>query len=236
METKQNKEKKKQTFDDGRQEIITKYLSSIGHFDPLSYEQTVAMAKKAREGDKEAFDELLKRNLKYVVSVAKTCRGRGVPFEDLISEGNLGLMKAIEKYDPDKGFRFTTYAKWWILNSIHKCVDSPYQVNVLKESDIIQNSYREDYYDRGQGNDSIINDDNELEYYSSTTSQMMQFLDVREKEIIKGVFGFDGEVLTLEEIGGSLGMTVERVRQLKEGAMIKLRTVAMQMSDDEIFI
>ena len=103
-------------------ELLAKYLAHIGQGDLLTHAEEIDLSKKAKAGDTRARQRLVEKNLRLVVSVAKKYRGYGLPFEDLIQEGNIGLMKAVEKFDPDKGFRFSTYATWWIRQAVQRAV------------------------------------------------------------------------------------------------------------------
>jgi RNA polymerase primary sigma factor len=88
----------------------------------LTHQEEINLSKRAKAGDQKARQRLIEKNLRLVVSVAKKYRGYGLPFEDLIQEGNVGLMKAVEKFDPDRGFRFSTYATWWIRQAVGRAV------------------------------------------------------------------------------------------------------------------
>ena len=103
-------------------ELISSYFARIDKGALLTHAEEVHLSKRARAGDAKARTRLVEKNLRLVVSVAKKYRGYGVPFEDLIQEGNLGLMKAVDKFDPDRGWRFSTYATWWVRQAIGKAV------------------------------------------------------------------------------------------------------------------
>jgi RNA polymerase primary sigma factor len=102
--------------------LLAKYLAHIGQGKLLTHEEEVDLSKRAKAGDRRARQRLIEKNLRLVVSVAKRYRGMGLPFEDLIQEGNIGLMKAVEKYDPDRGWRFSTYATWWVRQAVQRAV------------------------------------------------------------------------------------------------------------------
>jgi RNA polymerase primary sigma factor len=103
-------------------ELLAKYLSHIGQGELLTRVEEIDLSKRVKQGDARARQKLIEKNLRLVVSVAKKYRGYGLPFEDLIQEGNIGLMKAVEKFDPDRGYRFSTYATWWIRQAVQRAV------------------------------------------------------------------------------------------------------------------
>src|ERR671913_578882 len=121
-----NLERKVESPKNGREgetpELLAKYLSHIGRGHLLTHQEEIDLSKRAKQGDQKARQRLIEKNLRLVVSVAKKYRGYGLPFEDLIQEGNIGLMKAVEKFDPDRGFRFSTYATWWIRQAVQRAV------------------------------------------------------------------------------------------------------------------
>src|ERR687894_15416 len=103
-------------------ELLAGYLAKIGRGKLLTHQQEISLSRRARAGDQSARKKLIECNLRLVVSVAKRYRGMGLPFEDLIQEGNIGLMKAVEKFDPERGWRFSTYATWWIRQAVQRAV------------------------------------------------------------------------------------------------------------------
>src|ERR671915_818677 len=106
----------------GAPELIPGYLARIGKGKLLTHQEEIDLSKRVKRGDKAARKRLIEKNLKLVVSIAKKSRGRGLSFEDLIQEGNIGLIRAVEKFDPDRGFRFATYATWWIRQAVQRAV------------------------------------------------------------------------------------------------------------------
>jgi RNA polymerase primary sigma factor len=106
----------------GAPELISGYLARIGKGKLLTHQEEIDLSKRTKKGDKAARERLIEKNLRLVVSIAKKSRGRGLPLEDLIQEGNIGLMKAVGKFDSDRGFRFSTYATWWIRQTIQRAI------------------------------------------------------------------------------------------------------------------
>ena len=257
---------------------LDKYLQEIGHEDLLTVDEEVELAQRIRKGDRKALEKLTKANLRFVVSVAKQYQNQGLSLPDLINEGNLGLIKAAEKFDETRGFKFISYAVWWIrqsilqalaeqsrivrlplnqvgsLNKINKALSKFEQENerqpsneelsemidVPKEkiSDTLRVSGRHVSVDapfvEGEDNsllDVLPNDDSPMadkglvnESLNTEIERALSTLTDREREIIKSFFGIGCQEMTLEEIGERFGLTRERVRQIKEKAIRRLKS------------
>lgn len=256
---------------------LDKYLQEIGKEDLITVEEEVELAQRIKKGDQEALEKLTKANLRFVVSVAKQYQNQGLSLPDLINEGNLGLIKAAEKFDETRGFKFISYAVWWIrqsilqalaeqsrivrlplnqvgsLNKINKAFArfeqenerTPSQeelANVLdlpkeKVSDTLRVSGRHVSVDApfsdGEDNnllDVLVNTDSPNadrglinESLSTEVERALATLTDRERDIIRYFFGIGCPEMTLEEIGEKFGLTRERVRQIKEKAIRRLR-------------
>ncbi len=129
-------------------DLLTNYFSSIRRYPLLSSQEENEIGRKARDGDRRSIDQMITSNLRLVVKIAKNYRSRGVPLLDLIEEGNLGLIHAVQKFDPDRGFRFSTYATWWIRQSIEQAIMCQSRlvrlpVHVIKEINIILKAKRQ---------------------------------------------------------------------------------------------
>ena len=250
---------------------LDKYLQEIGREELVSPEEEVELAQRIRQGDQVALEKLTRANLRFVVSVAKQYQNQGLSLPDLINEGNLGLIKAAEKFDETRGFKFISYAVWWIrqsilqalaeqsrivrlpLNQINKALGRFEQENERQPStqeladmidipkdkidDTLRVSGRHVSMDApvvdGEDNsllDVLPNDDSPMadrglnkESLSTEVERALQVLTPREREIIKCFFGIGCQEMTLEEIGENLDLTRERVRQIKENAIRKLK-------------
>jgi RNA polymerase primary sigma factor len=273
----------KKDFNDncGISRNLSKYLSEIAKRKPLSPEEEVKLTQRVRRGDQEALNELLCANLRFVVSVAKRYQNRGLALEDLINEGNLGLIKAANRFDESRGFKFISYAVWWIRQSILQAlaeqsrtirlpltmvsvvngymrkmeeleqqfereptlqeiselmdVDSHFldETIVLSSQPLSVNSHVNDNDDALVidilKNEDAVEPDQELMDNSLIIElkMVMQSLTERERRIIEMYFGIGyDKPMTLEEIGTEVHLTRERVRQIKETGIRKLRHIS----------
>ena len=257
---------------------LDKYLQEIGREELVTPDEEVELAQRIRKGDQEALEKLTRANLRFVVSVAKQYQNQGLSLPDLINEGNLGLIKAAEKFDETRGFKFISYAVWWIrqsilqalaeqsrivrlplnqvgsLNKINKALSKFEQENERqpsneelsemidvpkdKISDTLRVGSRHVSVDapfvEGEDNsllDVLPNDDSPSadrglvnESLNTEIERALSTLTDREREIINSFFGIGCQEMTLEEIGERFGLTRERVRQIKEKAIRRLKS------------
>ena len=214
---------------------LTYYFEDIKKYKPLSSREERELAAKIKKGDKTALYKLVNANLKFVVDCAKQYRSSGVPFSDLISEGNMGLIKAAEKFDGTKGFKFITYAVWWVRNSIQECI-TRYNgnLNEVNGDEYIFDTATDNAYEYSS---QIINDEfeeelNNIQSREAAISELMKTLKKREIKILSLYFGlYDGKEMTLDEIGQELDLTKERVRQIKDKALVKLKVNALSSNE-----
>ena len=256
---------------------LDKYLQEIGKEELITVEEEVELAQRIRKGDQEALERLTKANLRFVVSVAKQYQNQGLSLPDLINEGNLGLIKAAEKFDETRGFKFISYAVWWIRQSIlqalaeqsrivrlplnqvgslnkinkafarfeqeHERTPSPEELSVELElprekvTDTLRVAGRHISVDApfadGEDNsllDVLVNPDSPNadrglinESLATEVDRALETLTERERDIIRYFFGIGCSEMTLEEIGEKFDLTRERVRQIKEKAIRRLR-------------
>lgn len=266
-----------QSITNRESQSLDKYLHEIGKVDLITAEEEVILAQRIREGDQVALEKLTKTNLRFVVSVAKQYQNQGLTLGDLINEGNLGLIKAAKRFDETKGFKFISYAVWWIRQSILQAIaeqsrivrlplnqvgslskiskafsrleqeyerePSPEELadiletTVDKVSDTLSNSGRHVSMDapfvQGEENtllDVLENSDPDTdstlidESLSEEIKRSLATLTEREREIIVLFFGLGkNHQLSLEEIGEKFSLTRERVRQIKDKALQRLR-------------
>ncbi len=256
---------------------LDKYLQEIAKYDLITVEEEVELAQRIRQGDKIAEEKLVRANLRFVVSVAKQYQNQGLTLPDLINEGNLGLIKAAKKFDETRGFKFISYAVWWIRQSIMQAVNEQSrivrlplnQVSTLSKYKKAIATFEQEFerqptpeelseimdlpvekvletmkvssknvsvdapFQEGEDGsllDVLENPDSPKvdrglisESLSTEIHRAFSTLSEREREILKYSYGIGTQELTLEEIGNEFGLTRERVRQIKEKAIRKLR-------------
>ena len=261
-------------------EALDKYLQEIGKEEMISVEEEVELAQRIRKGDAKALERLTKANLRFVVSVAKQYQNQGLSLPDLINEGNMGLIKAAEKFDETRGFKFISYAVWWIRQSILQAIAEQSrivrlplnQVGSVNKINKVLNKFEQEHERRpsleeiseaidlpedkideamsvngrhvsvdapfvdGEDNsllDVLVNDDAPMadrslvmESLKAEINNALKTLNERERNIIEAFYGINCPEMTLEEIGSKYGLTRERVRQIKEKAIRRLRVCA----------
>lgn len=256
---------------------LDKYLQEIGHEDLLSVDEEVELAQKIRKGDRRALERLTRANLRFVVSVAKQYQNQGLSLPDLINEGNVGLIKAAEKFDETRGFKFISYAVWWIRQSILQAIAEQSrivrlplnQVGSVNKINRELNKFEQEHERRPSvdeiadridlpedkieeamkvnnrhvsmdapfvdGEDNSLLDvlaDNDMpmadkalvqESLRKEIDRAIELLNDREQKVVRAFFGIGSPEMTLEEIGEKYNLTRERVRQIKEKAIRRLR-------------
>lgn len=253
-------------FIETSEDSISNYLKEVRKIDLITPKEEVRLAKLILEDDSEALNTLVNANLRFVISVAKEYQGQGVPLVDLISEGNYGLVKAAKKFDHTRGFRFISYAVWWVRQSILQslCENSRtvrLPVNIVNQLSSVkkemakfeqENQRKATSLDMdlsvlnhptcGSLNEKINEDGDEVldlvadetfarpdsnitteEVLKNELEKTLSILSEREQRIINMYFGIDGGSLTLEQIGDEFGLTKERIRQIKEKSLRKLK-------------
>ena len=213
-------------------ENLQPYFKGIKHSKGLTREQEAELGKRIQEGDKTAITELVEANLQFVVRTAKQFVGSGVPLEDLISEGNLGLYKAAEKFDYTKGKKFITYAVWWIRAYIQDAIKlyKGYSDEVSLEDYTNCSDYGEETYEESA---EIVNNEYEekitdIQSRGMAVNELMECLQDRETKILSLYFGLHGEKeMNLKEIGEEMNMSSERVRQIVNTSITKLKANAL---------
>jgi RNA polymerase primary sigma factor len=222
---------------------VKKYHKGLTKYKPLSRVRESELLKKAQKNDMFARQEILESNLRFVFNVANKYKGKGVPMEDLISEGNVGLVTAIDRFDEKKDVKFISYAVWWIKQSIQDCI----------KKNSYKNEFEEYADDSLSSNDKIKSSDEELskditnlsfvveEEISSKKeldtnqkyiiSKLLKKLDDKGQYVMKAYYGIDQNPMTLEDIGDELGLSKERIRQIREKSLKFLRTEIMLMDD-----
>ena len=213
---------------------VTNYFNDVADFKPLTKDEEYELWSRYKyDGDIDARNRLIAANLKFVASIAKQYQGRGLSYADLIAEGNVGLIKALDKFDGERGFKVISYSVWWIRQSILEALEKR---NTSDNEDLPMDYEKQmpndDYSPQDDiAPDNFINDglDGSREKERSEAIQfLMDYLNQREKNIITKYYGLDGnKPKTLEEIGMEYGLTKERIRQIKNTSFKKMRSVAL---------
>lgn len=215
------------------------YFNEISEFNPLSREEEYSLWERYRKNnDINARDKLINSNLKFVASVARGYQGLGLSYSDLIAEGNYGLMKAIDRFDYEKGYKTISYSVWWIKQAILEALKERTGIEgeSLPQDYEKQNSLNDDEYTvdnivKDEYIDYSTVDDVKTDELKSIIIDLIDCLTEREKYVITEYFGLESKkCLTLEDIGSNIGLTKERVRQIKEKALKKLRSEALNNS------
>lgn len=223
-----------------RLEEIDSYFEDIKDYKPLSKEEECELSEEIKRGNKNALDRMVTSNLRFVINIAKAYRKSGVPFSDLISEGNLGLIRAAEKFDSSKGVRFISYAVWWIKNSIQECIEE-YNRGVNETNGVdnyIFNNCTDTNMEFCQNyiNEDFENELMDLQSRKASINELMKCLKGREVKILIEYFGLkNGKEKTLDELSSEMNLTNERIRQIKDKALVKLRTEALMSNEFETY-
>ena len=217
-------------------EGLDSYFSDIQNIRKLTAAEEKELSVRIQRGDKDALDKLVYHNLRFVVNIAKNYRDRGVPFADLISEGNVGLIRAASKFDDKKNVKFISYAVWWIKNSINECIEKYNRDNeALSYDDYTINKCTDLDNKFEQINEDFEEKINNIQSRKDAIESLMKCLHEREIKILTLFFGLNGgKEMTLEEVGKEMCLTNERVRQIKDGALSKLKCEVLTYTDDEI--
>lgn len=227
--------------------ILQKYLDEIGGKQLLSNQEEKDLANRIEAGDKEAIGTLVSANLRYVVTVAHQYANQGLPIDDLVSEGNVGMMKAAAKYGASKGKRFVAFAAPYIREAMEKAIDQQTGLRRVPKTEAAKvdklrtriMSMDESLPVGSQNNYSllsILENPNvipsdaqiERETLSDELLGVMNVLNERERQILKDYYGLTGEKLTMAEIAGKMNLKRERVRQVRDTALRKLRRASRQ--------
>lgn len=217
------------------QELST-YFNDIQNIRRLTRREEQILSEKIQKGDEQALNKLVYHNLRFVVNIAKNYRNNNVPFADIISEGNLGLIRAAHKFDSTKGVKFISYAVWWIKNSINECIEKYNRDNeTLSYDDYTINKCTDLDHKFEQINEDFEEKINNIQSRKDAIESLMKCLHEREIKILTLFFGLNGgKEMTLEEVGKEMCLTNERVRQIKDSALSKLKCEVLTYTDDEI--
>lgn len=217
-------------------ETVRVYYDDLKKYKPLTKAKERRLLKRCKKGNLKAKNEILEANLRFVFDIAKHYTGRGVPISELISDGNMGLLRAIEKFDESKDVKFISYAVWWIRQAMLESIKRRNAINFVEiepntDNDVSMDKklIEDDEDDTSFNNDfSNENDEKESEIkigQKNIVIKLLNVLDERERDVIESYYGInDKKELTLTDIGKKYNLSSERVRQIKKKGLMKLRT------------
>ena len=212
------------------------YYDDLKKYKPLTKAKERRLLKKCKKGNLKAKNEILESNLRFVFDIARHYTGRGVPISELISDGNMGLLKAIDKFDESKDVKFISYAVWWIRQAMLESIKKKNAINFVEiepntdnDASMDKKLIEDDEDDTSFNNDfSNENDEKEREIkieQKNIVIKLLNVLDERERDVIESYYGInDKKELTLTDIGKKYNLSSERVRHIKKKGLMKLRT------------
>lgn len=216
---------------------VKTYYDELKRHKPITRARERELIIKAKRGDINAQNEIITANLRFVFNIASRYKGNGAAISDLISEGNLGLVKAIEKFDPDRDVKFISYAVWWVRNAMQEFIKKrQVMLSIEKDEDtlntpVLNNSLgydcEDEYVTKAETVLSNEEDEEKRELNKNQrkiVNELLSSLTDRERFIVEQYYGINGKEKNLEEIGNILGITKERVRQCKNVAFSKMRS------------
>lgn len=222
------------------------YYDELKKYKPLTKARERRLLKLCKKGNIKAQNEIIESNLKFVFDIAKHYTGRGIPISDLISEGNMGLIRAIYKFDETNDVKFISYAVWWIKQAMMESIKKKKLLNIveIENEHSVKNNLEKVISDEEDDiiktNDTLFSNENEeraketLNTQKEVISKLLNCLSPREKEITEIYYGLNNKKeLTLAEIGEKFHLSSERVRQIKLSSLKKLRTSMMLYNDME---
>ena len=230
-------------------ETVRVYYDELKKYKPLTKAKEKRLLKKCKKGNLKAKNEILEANLRFVFDIAKHYTGRGVPISELISDGNIGLLRAIEKFDESKDVKFISYAVWWIRQAMLESIKRRNAINFVEiepntdnDSSMDKKLIEDDEDDVSFNNDfSNENDEKSIEVSENQRNiitSLIGTLSDRERDIVENYYGInDKKELTLTDIGKKYNLSSERVRQIKLNAIRKLRSKILLYDDlEDLFV
>lgn len=222
------------------------YYDDLKKYKPLTKAKEKRLLKQCKKGNIKAQNELLEANLKFVFDIAKHYTGRGVPISDLISEGNMGLIRAINKFDENQDVKFISYAVWWIRQYILDAIKKKKLINIVEieksngTQNVLEKTISDDEDEIVGKNDNFLSNENEEkkkeinQEQKEVINRLLNVLTPKERKIIEKYYGLnETKELTLYEIGTEMNLSSERVRQIKHKSMRKLRSLMLMYKNLE---